>query len=157
MLRKIEKFLKLTGSQKWDFLKIWALLGWVRAAILVVPLRRLVARLDHYRDYPAVPPLAVGQLKQAEHYGELVAIVARYTPWQSQCLVQVLVLQRLLARRNIAGQFYLGVQKKRGGSEEPEGLLAHAWLQCGEAIVCGEPGHEGYSVVSTFRWGGADV
>ncbi len=43
--------------------------------------------------------------------GYLVAAAARYTPWQSRCLVQVLVTQRLLAKRNIPGQFYLGVRR----------------------------------------------
>ena len=85
--------------------------------------------------------------------GRLVTAASRITPWQSLCLTQVLVVQRLLARRDIPGQFYLGV--RRGGelTDDPTGLSAHAWLQCGEDIVNGRAGHERFTVVSAFSWG----
>ena len=85
--------------------------------------------------------------------GRLVAAASRITPWQSLCLTQVLVVQRLLASRDIPGQFYLGV--RRGGelTDDPAGLSAHAWLQCGEDIVNGKAGHEEFTVVSAFSWG----
>lgn len=85
--------------------------------------------------------------------GYLVAAAARVTPWQSLCLIQVLVVQRLLATRGIPGQFYLGVRRGCELTDDPTGLSAHAWLQCGEHIVNGAVGHERFTVISTFSWG----
>ena len=95
----------------------------------------------------------IGIRDEAKMIGYLVAAAANHTPWQSLCLVQVLVTQRLLAKRNIPGQFYLGVRPGCERSDDPTGLAAHAWLQCGDAIVNGAAGHEQYTVVSTFSWG----
>ncbi len=86
--------------------------------------------------------------------GRLVATAARFTPWQSLCLTQVLVTQRLLAKRNIPGQFSLGVLRSRELTDDSSGLSAHAWLQCGDVIVNGVAGHERFTVVSNFSWGG---
>jgi hypothetical protein len=92
---------------------------------------------------------------EAVAIGRLVAAAGRVTPWQSFCLTQVLVAQRLLAKRNIPGQFYLGVRRGCERTDDPTGLSAHAWLQCGDKIVNGRAGHEQFTVVSTFSWGGA--
>ena len=37
--------------------------------------------------------------------------------------------------------------------DSPAKLAAHAWLQCGDAIVNGATSEE-YAVVSTFSWAG---
>ena len=131
------------------------MLGWFRAAILSTSFKRLAKSLQHHLDQPASRALDSGQLNRAAEIGKLVATAARYTPWQSRCLVQVLVVQRLLARRKIPGQFYLGVRKGGEGVDDPTGLSAHAWLQCDDVIVNGGAGHEEYTVVSTFSWGQA--
>ena len=83
-----------------------------------------------------------------------MASAAKYTPWQSLCLAQVLVTQRLLAKRNISGQFSLGVLRNRELTDDVGGLSAHAWLQCGDVIVSGVAGHERFTVVSNFSWDG---
>lgn len=91
--------------------------------------------------------------------GRLVASAAKYTPWQSLCLAQVLVTQRLLARRGIPGQFYLGVRKGSPAlpvQDDPGNLAAHAWLDCGGVIVNGRQGHQLYTVISAFSWGSDD-
>ena len=89
--------------------------------------------------------------------GRLVTAASRITPWQSLCLTQVLVVQRLLASRNIPGQFYLGVRRGCELTDDPTGLSAHAWLQCGEDIVSGRAGHERFTVVSAFSWDSVGV
>lgn len=129
------------------------MLGWYRAAILLISFKRLAAKLQHHSL--AMPPLALpsAQRDEAITIGYLVATAARYTPWQSLCLTQVLVAQRLLAKRNIPGQFYLGVRRGCELTDDPTALSAHAWLQCGECIVNGAAGHEQFTVVSTFSWG----
>ena len=73
--------------------------------------------------------------------------VSRSVPWSSVCLDQALAAQRMLSRRNIPGNLYLGVAKK-----EETGLKAHAWVRCSGEFVTGRAGHEGFTVVSCFGW-----
>ena len=154
MLKKLRQFAALDLQQKFLFVQAWFMLGWFRAAILTVSFRRLVRSLEHHQSQPRYLSIENEQMKQqAFIIGNIVAKAARYTPWQSRCLVQVLVVQRLLDKRNIAGQFYLGVRKGEEGENDSTGLSAHAWLQCGGIIVSGGSGHEEFAVVSTFSWG----
>jgi len=151
----ISKFTTLEGSEKRLFVLAWLMLGWTRAALLLLSFRRLAVHLEHSRDGTnAIPPTS-GQLEQAARIGWLVAAAARATPWQSRCLVQVLVVQRLLARRGIPGQFHLGVRRRGVDTGLPPGLSAHAWLECGTRVVNGGSELEQFTVISTFRWDGA--
>jgi hypothetical protein len=85
-----------------------------------------------------------------------LAAASIFTPWQTLCLTQVLFVQRLLAKRNIPGQFYLGVLRGCERTADPMGLSVHAWLQCDDDIANGRAGHEHFTVVSTFSWAGGD-
>lgn len=148
MSHPISRFIALDGHSKRLFLKIVCLLAWYRAAILTTSLKTLASALDHYRDEPPQVRVSDDQLEQAAHLGYLVAAAAAYTPWNSTCLVQVVTLQRLLAKEGIGGRFYLGVCRESATGE----LKAHAWLRCGERIVNGSGGHEQFAVVSTYSW-----
>jgi len=152
VINHLQKFIALEVPDKLVLLQSWCLLGWYRAALLAVPFKRLTARLHHHSGLVHPESLRSTQGKKAEAIGRLVAAAATITPWQSRCLVQVLVTQHLLAARGIPGQFYLGVRKGSEGGADPTGLSAHAWLQCGPAIVNGAAGHEQYIVVSAFSW-----
>lgn len=155
MLKRIQKFIALSFSDKLLFIQAWFLLGYMRAAILTISFKKLAAPLEHHREHPGSTQLSQEQIQQAVRIGKLVASASNYTPWQSLCLAQVLVTQRLLARRNISGQFYLGVRRGCERTADPTGLSAHAWLQCDQYIVNGAAGHEQFTVVSTFSWGNA--
>ncbi len=152
---QLEKFVALDTAEKVLLLKAWFLLGYYRVAILLVSFKRLASQLQHHPLAMPPPALQPDQRDEAVAIGRLVAAAARFTPWQSLCLTQVLVVQRLLAKRNIPGQFYLGVRRGCERTDDPTGLSAHAWLQCGDDIVNGRAGHERFTVVSTFSWGGA--
>jgi hypothetical protein len=153
MINKLKKFAALAWREKCIFIRAWLLLGWMRAAILATSFKRLAAALDHQRETVRPAGISAEQQQQALRIGQLVAAAAGCTPWQSLCLVQVLVAQRLLVARSIPGQFYLGVRRGCERTADPAGLAGHAWLQCGDAIVSGAAGHEQFTVVSTFRWG----
>jgi len=152
--KRLNKFLGLAPHHKMILAQAWLLLAWYRLCIILVPLRRITATLQH--SPVANPPAALppGQEQEAVMIGRLVAAAARFTPWQSRCLIQVLAAQRLLAKRKIPGQFHLGVQRDSGSIVDPTGFSAHAWLQCGDVIVTGAAGHERFTVVSSFSWGG---
>ena len=155
MLGKLKKFGSLDLNEQSLLIKIWLLLGCTRAAILAVSFKRLTASLEHHSNTMGSAQLTRQQLHTAARIGYLVSAASHNTPWQSLCLTQVLVTQRLLAKRNIPGQFYLGVRRGCELTDDPTGLSAHAWLQCGDQIVNGGAGHERFTVVSTFSWGGA--
>jgi len=152
MLKKLRQFAALNFQQKSIFIEAWFLLGWMRVAILAVSFKRLVRALEHHRGTTAALILDECQITQALEIGFLVERAARYTPWQSRCLAQVLVVQRLLSARGISGQFFLAVRKGRSESAKPDSLFAHAWVRCGDVIVNGGHGHEQFVVVSSFSW-----
>jgi hypothetical protein len=159
LFARVKKFTALDAADKKTCIHAWLYLGWMRATILATSFKHAVSALEHHREPITPPEVFPEQMIVAAKTGRLVAAAARHTPWQSRCLVQVLVTQRLLARRGVPGQFYLGVRGSRdgperaGGTEKPAGFSAHAWLQCGDRIVNGATGHEDFSVVSIFRWG----
>jgi hypothetical protein len=62
----------------------------------------------------------------------VVPRLARIVPWRSDCLVQALAAQRLLAARGIAGTIVIGARM-----ETTSGFAPHAWLKCGELAVTG--------------------
>jgi hypothetical protein len=154
---RLQKFLELALQHKLTLVQAWFLLGYYRASIILVPFKRITANLQHYPRANSPPALLPLQRDEAIMIGRLAATAARFTPWQSLCLTQVLVTQRLLARRSIPGQFYLGVRKGKaaeGRMEDLSGLAAHAWLDCGGYIVNGRAGHQSFTIVSAFSWGG---
>ncbi|MFT7266226.1 MAG: hypothetical protein ACI9A2_004316 [Halioglobus sp.] len=154
-MSKLSKFRDLALQHKILLLKAWLLLGWYRLAILMFSFKHLTAHLEHHRIAAPLKHLLPDQREEAEAIGRLVANASRVTPWQSLCLVQVLVVQSLLAKRSIPGQFFLGVRKGESESSQESSLAAHAWLQCDENIVNGASGHEYFTVVSAFSWGAA--
>jgi hypothetical protein len=133
--------------------QVWLMLGWMHAAVMLLPFKRLTCGLCQNWEPMTVSSLNTNQKAQAKELGWLVGVAARATPWQSRCLIQVLVLQRLLERRGLPGKFYLGVCRGSELAVNPTDMFAHAWLQCGEEVINGSDGHEQFTVVSVFSWG----
>lgn len=93
---------------------------------------RDVLRLNHTASDLAasVDPGAV-----AAGCGDVVFIIPRLAPrvpWRSDCLVQAMAGQRMLARRGIAGEIAVGTTKNAAGEFE-----AHAWLNAGGQTILG--------------------
>jgi hypothetical protein len=151
--KRLNKFIALPPRHKLILAQAWFMLGLYRAGILLLSFKRLTRDLQHHALPIPAAQLQSEQREEALMIGRLVAAASRCTPWQSLCLTQVLVAQRLLARRHIPGQFYLGVRRGCELTDDPTGLSAHAWLQCGDDIVNGKAGHQQFTVLSTFSWG----
>ena len=128
------------------------MLGCFRAIMLALPLKRLTRGLQHHPGPVNPAALRPRQREEARTIGALVAAAASITPWQSRCLVQVLVVQRILAERGVLGHFCLGVSRGPSQGVAAGDLAAHAWLQCGDLVVSGAAGHEQYCVISTYSW-----
>ena len=158
LVRWLTEFKALERKHRRVVFGVWFLLGWYRFALAVFSLRRLCSSCCYHAGIASVTPSTLAQQEQALELGRLVAIASRVTPWKSQCLVQVLVVQRLLAAREIPGTIQLGVQLDASGPPDGQaltgrsGISAHAWLICGSEVVSGKKGHEEFSVISTLSW-----
>ena len=150
MLHKIKKFTKLSSEEKKLFLEAYLTLGMMRAAILTVSFKRLTRSLEHVAKKKELTKLNGGELKTAKRVGQAIMRASAYTPWESACLAQSLTAQKMLQKRGIPGVFYLGATKDE---ESEEKMKAHAWSQCGDAIITGGRGHEEFTVLSVFGWG----
>lgn len=152
MLYKIKRFFKLSVRDQCLFWRCWLLLGKTRLALTLFTFKRLTKMLEH-GDVNLEPTIITSaQLSRARALGKMVARAARHTPWDSLCLVQVLVSQMLLAQEGISGHFYLGAASSVKVDQEVDELTAHAWLQCGSEIVSGRLGHENYAALASFSW-----
>jgi hypothetical protein len=151
MFKKTRKFFALDHNTRRMLIQAWRLLGAMRFAILTTSFKRLVASLTVHREAVDQFPLNAESLATAHTIGWSVRTAARFTPWNSTCLVQVLAAQRMLQQRGIAGAFYLGAATG-SESEKQQTLAAHAWLKCDDDFITGEPGHERFTVVTSFSW-----
>lgn len=62
---------------------------------------------------------------------------ARNLPWRTDCIVRVIAADRMLRRRGLVPEFYLGATRRADGS-----FAAHAWLRCRGIPVAGGDGAE---------------
>jgi hypothetical protein len=151
MFSRVKKLALLGPAKQLLLLRIWMMLARARFTLLRKGLAHFTSGLTLHLAIPVTQSIPRDELERARELGRLVAIAARYTPWPSRCLTQVLVLQQLLEQQKIPGYFSLGVRK--AGDDEAEALNAHAWLQCGDAIVNGAAPGCTYTTLSTFSWG----
>ena len=117
-----------------------------RAAILLVPFRRLTPLLGPARTQAQTAPTPT-QAAHARRIGWAIAAIAPRTPWRSNCLTQAVAATALLRRRHIPSTLYLGVAKS---AEQPDALTAHAWVRCGEHTITGGAGPLYFTILSTF-------
>lgn len=151
MLSLIRKFIELDAQRKNLFVKAYFLLGFIRFSLARNPFKALVADLKLHRGAASQSLLEPSIQEAARTVGWAIRTAAKFTPWKSTCLVQVLAAQRMLKNREIPGVFYLGATNT-GAENEPPTLQAHAWLKCNDEVITGESGHQQYTVISSFSW-----
>ena len=122
-------------------------LGVARFAVLVLPFRWVI-RASGESEADLDGDAGWRPAESVERVGWGVGVVARFTPWDSNCLAQALAAKRMLERRRIRSTLYLGVRKDDRGQ-----LQAHAWLRWGDQLITGGRGHEDYAVVASFAGG----
>lgn len=144
LLRRVIKFFGLPWREQWLFIEAFCLTGVVRLAILLLPFRWMAPVLGkHMWESPMKE--GVEKLEAARRVGRAVEMVSRYTPWESKCLVKAIAGKIMLRQHGIANTLYLGV-----GRDEGSGLIAHAWLRCGETMITGGHGQELFTIVGKF-------
>jgi hypothetical protein len=144
------------------FFRVFALLAFMRAAIVLVPLRWFLRALGMSPVRDCGPGLDASpspdklmepgsdspfpeNLAQASKIAWALQAAAARTPWQSACLTQALAGSILLRRRGIPFTLNLGVT-----GDVASGIMAHAWLCCCGAIVTGSSGVERFHTISSF-------
>jgi len=80
------------------------------------------------------------------YVSDKVKRVANRVPWESKCLVQAMVAQRLLRDYGVGSTLYLGVA--RSGDADNK-MIAHAWVRSGPYNICGGAS-EKYAAVAKF-------
>lgn len=139
-------FWRMSLRKKLWFLVMWPLTGVFRAAILLLPFRLYRFVLGKPLANTQLCVLATdAQLRRAWQIGSAVELAARYTPWESKCLVQALVGACWCRLYKVPFVIYLGVRKDEHGE-----MKAHAWTTVGRAVITGRGGHQAYTIVSTF-------
>ncbi len=149
-MRSLKRFWELPSDEKGWLIEAFLLLGFYRAAIALVPLKRLLRPMHVYDPASEPPPERTQEstLRTARRIGRSILRAAGHTPWQSRCLVQALTASSMLRRRRIGGRLYLGVQNAQTSSP----LQAHAWSRHADAILTGEEGHERFRILSVWVW-----
>jgi hypothetical protein len=144
MLEKLNKFILLTGEEKRLFFVAVYYACSTRIMIAILPFRR-------YAKYLGIPHKE-SAIQQNPDQLTIVYKVFRamrrssvYLPFREKCLVDAIVIKKMLLNKGIESTLYLGVSK-----DSDKQLIAHAWLRCGENIVTGRKGLENYKLLEWF-------
>ena len=141
MWNKLTRLRGMSGTERLLIAEAACFLGLARFLIVLVPFRRIAPWLERRpRRRPRVPgPAMVRSVRRA------VLTAARHVPWNAACLPQAMAAKFMLARRGCPSTLHLGVARK--GADD---LIAHAWLEAGNAIVVGEPGVGAVTPIARF-------
>jgi Transglutaminase-like superfamily len=95
----------------------------------VLARNRLIAeRLAHHGGAPDTANIP----QLCDETSFFIRRMAKSVPWRSDCLVQALAGQDLLAQAGIATEIVVGTARKADGT-----FLSHAWLRQQERIILG--------------------
>jgi hypothetical protein len=126
--QKLAKFRALSSANKWMLLHATVWLAMARFMLLVMPFRKLSARLSGEQGIATGDPDS--ELLKSVAYA--VQAAANNVPWRSDCFPQSIAGWMLLKHHGYGSTIHLGVE--RSGNDE---LAGHAWLTCGDTVVTG--------------------
>ena len=130
------------AAAAWELLRARIVFARLSAKALVARLQRGPAGTG-----AAGPAPEQDLARLARSIGWAAAVV----PWRSDCLIQCLTADRLLRRRGLVPEFYIGVQKT-----DADTLAAHAWIYCQGMPIAGGDG-AGFEVLIGPEGGAAPV
>ena len=133
--------MQLDGAAKWLLLRAAAWLLIARIMLVVMPFKRLSARLSTESNSTQIEP----DQDLLQKIGYVVSAAANNVPWRSDCFPQTIAARMLLKRFGYASTIHFGVDRVGEG-----GLEGHAWLTCGETVVTGGGELDRYTEVHSF-------
>jgi hypothetical protein len=130
VVRRIEKFKKLTFRERMLFAEALALHLWVGLLLKFIPFR-WIPRLF------SSPQSTVGSQQSGliDMLRDATGRASGVSPWKNRCLVSSLAGRCMLRRRKIPSQLSLGVAKDAGGK-----TVAHAWLKADDKEIVDKMG-----------------
>jgi len=143
MLRLLYNFVFLTKNRTLT-IKALAYSAVARVRVRFLSAQKLYPYMGIQGEETSSERLDPEQRKNASQVADKIKRVAVRTPWESRCLVQAMVAQRLLLQYDLPSTLYLGV-----GRDDAQKMVAHAWLRCGHRYICGGDGSP-YATVTTF-------
>jgi len=146
--KKTRVFLNMRFKLKCLFLINFVLCGVARAFILLLPLKNLAPYFGAlYKNTVFSTILTHPQINHAIQLRRSIALVAKYTPWDSNCLTQAMVAKFWCVCLSIPYVLYIGFTKD---TDKPSGYASHAWLTAGPVAVTGEHSFSSFNVVSSY-------
>jgi len=128
-LRGLRTLIRLAPAERGLLLRAVLLVGMIRLALWIVPLRRVRQLMRACEGMPlsVAADLPVSSLEWA------VRAASRCIPMAS-CLTQSLALQFLLMRAGRSSQLHIGVRK------DPQTVFqSHAWVECAGCTLLSKP------------------
>jgi hypothetical protein len=133
---------------KFWLVPVWVILGISRALVLTVPFRYVAPQLGSACGLETRVALATpAQEHRALQIGRTVRLVARYTPWKSNCFAQAIAARVLLGLYQIPFSLFFGIKRASAADQR---LEAHVWTTTGRVSVTGGHGFDRFSVVQSF-------
>jgi len=124
------------------------LCGVARAFINLFPLKRLAPYFGElYSNTIFSTLLSPKQRAHAIQLRRSIALAAKYTPWDSNCLTQAMVAKFWCKHLNIPYILYIGFAKD---ANKPNGYASHAWLTAGPVAITCEHSFSSFKVVSSY-------
>ena len=124
-MRRLKRYLQLTGAERRILFRVFLAVGVARAALCVVSTetaRRVVGKA------------ATGAAGTVEQVVWAVRVASRYVPGAT-CLTQALAAQALLTQSGFSSQVEIGVAR-----DSLRRLHSHAWVVCqGQVVLGGQP------------------
>lgn len=145
----------MTARQVLAFPFLFVALGLARATALCAPFRTYAPVFGELCEDPATAPPGVITTprapsragRRARHIGRTIESVARFTPWNSNCLAQALVAALCLRVARIGFSVHFGMIASEKGAASIE---AHSWVMAGAYPVTGYAESRGMTCLQTF-------
>lgn len=142
-MKRLHKFLRLPGGERWLLLKAALLLGLIRIGLSLLSFQTLKQLLESVSR-------ASSELRGANPFSSdrivwAVITASRYVLGTGGCLTQALAVQALLKRQGYPSRLRLGVRRPGG-----KHLQAHAWVESQDRVVVGGGELTQYTPLTAF-------
>jgi hypothetical protein len=124
-------FIRLDRHERVLFLLSILTMGGVRIALLCCTPRRIARSLDTINR--ALPRNAAAPRIPLIKLVKRVSQASRLSLIPTTCLSEAIAARALLARYGHVGELRIGIRKNEGS------LDAHAWLECADGLLIGNP------------------
>lgn len=146
--RKTHIFWSMRFKLKCLFIINFVLCGIARALINLFPLKRLAPYFGKlHKNIIFSTMITRPQRNHAIQLRRSIALVAKYTPWDTNCLTQAMVAKFWCSCLKIPYILYIGFTKD---ADKPSGYASHAWLTAGPVAITGEHSFSSFKVVSSY-------